>query len=403
MNGPGASDTLFAAGDVTLKLQRPHQDGRNLLAWDAADELLVAEAMAHLKPGQRVAVVDDSFGALALGLAHLDPDVVSDSAALTGALALNAAANSLGCPSVMGWDRWLDASLRADQTPQVPRYDAVILKVPRQLDYLAFLLRWCNQVLRPGGLILTGGMIKHLPDQAVRVYQELVQTEAVLPARKKARLVLCRPGTATLAGWERLWRGYTLAGFPSPLQGLPAVFSRERIDPGSRELLPLIRVHVTRLPEQAAVLDLACGNGLLGLTALANRPDLRLSFADVSSQAVMSARKNLAASGLIPADAPGRYYHADGVPEQTGPCRLILLNPPFHEGGTVGDHIALRLFAQAAGSMTPDGALLMVGNRHLGYHRSLHRFFTDVEQLQATPRFVVFRGAGPRSGRLPGT
>ena len=74
----------------------------------------------------------------------------------------------------------------------------------------------------------------------------------------------------------------------------------------------------------------------------------------------------------------------------------ILLNPPFHEGGAVGDHIALRLFAEAAGCLTGDGELLMVGNRHLGYHRSLRSFFTQVQQLHASPRFVVFRCTGPR-------
>ena len=388
-------NTRFAGGNVTLDLQRPHRGGRSLRAWDAADEQLVAEAMARLEPGQRVAVVDDSFGALALGLSRFRPDVVSDSAALAEGLALNAERNGLPCSSVTGWDERLQ-NLSGSVESEPARYDAVILKVPRQLDYLAFLLRWCNQVIRPGGWLLTGGMIKHLPDQAVRVYQELVETEAVLPARKKARLVLCRPGSPTLDGWERLWLGYNVAGLPAPVQGLPAVFSRDRLDPGSRELLPVIRHRVAALPEGSPVLDLACGNGLLGLTALAKRPDLRLSFADISSQAVISARRNLAASGFMAADNTRLVFHADGVPAQTGPFRMVLLNPPFHEGGAVGDHIALRLFAQAAQNLTADGELLMVGNRHLGYHRSLRSFFHEVGQLHASPRFVVFRGTRPR-------
>lgn len=32
----------------------------------------------------------------------------------------------------------------------------------------------------------------------------------------------------------------------------------------------------------------------------------------------------------------------------------------------------------------------MVGNRHLGYHRSLKRYFSSVVQRAASPRFVVF-------------
>jgi 16S rRNA (guanine1207-N2)-methyltransferase len=73
-----------------------------------------------------------------------------------------------------------------------------------------------------------------------------------------------------------------------------------------------------------------------------------------------------------------------------GPFELILLNPPFHDGGAVGDHIALRLFRQAAQRLAPGGRLLLVGNRHLGYHRSLRRWFSRVRQLDADPKFVVF-------------
>lgn len=386
----------FPAGTASLTLHRPHRGGRSLRAWDAADEQLVAEALKRLAPGQRVAVVDDSFGALALGLANFLPDVIADSAALAEGLALNARANRLPVPAVRSWEQELEAVARgsASSASGTARYDAVILKVPRQLEYLGFLLRWCNQVLRPGGWILAGGMIKHLPDQAVRVYQELVVTEAVLPAKKKARLVLCQPGTQTLAHWDRLWRGYPVGELPAPVQGLPAVFARDRLDIGSRELLPFIAEAVTALPPGAPVLDLACGNGLLGLVALSGRPDLAMGFADISSQAIISARVNVSAAGLERGQC--RFYHADGAPRQSGPFRMILLNPPFHEGGAVGDHIAVRLFAEAAGCLTGDGELLMVGNHHLGYHRSLRSFFTQVQQLHASPRFAVFRCTGPR-------
>jgi 16S rRNA (guanine1207-N2)-methyltransferase len=107
----------------------------------------------------------------------------------------------------------------------------------------------------------------------------------------------------------------------------------------------------------------------------------------VSSQAIASARRNV--TRLSP-EAQVTFSHRDGIAAATGQFQQILLNPPFHEGGTVGDHIALKLFAQAAGHLTPNGKLLMVGNRHLGYHRSLRRFFPYVRQLDADKRFVVF-------------
>ncbi|MFC4258609.1 class I SAM-dependent methyltransferase [Marinobacter lacisalsi] len=388
----------FPVNGGELTLQRPHRGGRGLRAWDAADEQLVAEARRRLRPGQRVAVVDDGFGALALGLADFEPTVIADSAALSQALTRNARDNNLPVPQVQSWQDEL-GPMRAGQPPSTPeaRFDAVILKVPRQLDYLEFLLRWCNQALSPDGWLLTGGMIKHLPDQAARVYQRLVTTEAVLPARKKARLVVCRAGSDALEGWAGLWKGYPVPGGGALLQALPAVFARDRLDIGTRELLPFIPDSVTALPDRARVLDLACGNGILGLGALAVRPDLSVTWADISSQAVLSARANLEASGLD--DSHCDCLHADGIPEDTAPYQRILLNPPFHEGGTVGDHIALRLFSEAASALTADGEMLIVGNRHLGYHRSLGAVFAEVRQLQATPKFVVFRASGPRVTR----
>jgi len=31
----------------------------------------------------------------------------------------------------------------------------------------------------------------------------------------------------------------------------------------------------------------------------------------------------------------------------------------------------------------------VVGNRHLGYHQTLRRYFAKVEQRAATPKFIV--------------
>lgn len=382
----------FPVGERSLDLRRPHNEGGDLRAWDAADEQLVSEARARLEPGDRVAVVDDRCGALVLGLAEFMPTVIADSATLTEAVDKNATANSLAVPVSHSW---LDeAGVGTSGDEQSHRFDAVVLKVPRQLDYLEFLLRWANRVLRPGGWLLTGGMIKHLPDQAASLYQRLVTTEAVFPARKKARMVLCRPGAGTLDDWSGLWKGYSVNDSRLFIKALPAVFARERLDIGTRELLPLLAEAVRDLPTGARVLDLACGNGVLGLAALSTRPDLVVTFADVSSQAVISARANALAWGFT--SEQYRTAHADGVPSGSGRFQRVLLNPPFHDGGVVGDHIALRLFAEAADCLEEDGELLMVGNRHLGYHRSLRSFFGDVRQLRATPKFVVFRAARPR-------
>lgn len=384
---PDMTTDLLQLAGCTLALKRPGDGGRSLRAWDAADELLLEQALHRLEQGQRVAIVDDQFGALTLGLAPLEPVAVSDSAMLAQSLALN---DGEVRPRVDS------GRLTSWLTPPSGPFDAIVLRIPRQVDYLAFLLRWANEVLVPGGLLIAGGMIKHLPDRSAQVFEPLVTTEEVCPARKKARVVVCRPGNETLANWPDLWRGYPLPDTGLQVRGLPAVFARDRLDIGTRLLLPEVARAADSLATGARVLDLACGNGVLGLAVLVRQGGARVVFADVSSQAIASARRNV--QSAFP-DAGAEFHHGDGIPSDAPAFDLILLNPPFHEGGVVGDHIALRLFQQAAKHLAPGGRMLMVGNRHLGYHRSLRRYFPQVRQLVADPKFVVFEARFQGAGR----
>ncbi|WP_278367000.1 class I SAM-dependent methyltransferase [Marinobacter salarius] len=372
----------FSGGRLPLK--RPG-GGHTLRAWDAADEQLLEQVLERCTPQShpRVLIIDDQFGALTLGLAPFSPVSFADSCLLSESLVINAPAD-LSIPAPKSWL----------EPPEGP-FDLVVMRIPRQLDYLACLLRWVNSVLAPEGKLIAGGMIKHLPSHSADVFGELVNTREVCPARKKARVVVAARGEDTLREWPDFWRGYRLSS-RYELSGMPAVFARAKLDIGSRLLLPVIERKIADLAPGARVLDLACGNGVLGLTALARNPALEIAFADVSSQAVASARQNILTA--FP-DAVASFYHSDGIPEAADRYDLVLLTPPFHEGGVVGDHIALRLFSQVARHLSPGGCMLLVGNRHLGYHRSLRHYFGQVRQLDADPKFVVFEASVQEGGR----
>ncbi|MCK0107181.1 methyltransferase [Marinobacter sp. S0848L] len=374
------SEVLEIAGK-SLVLRRPGREASSLRAWDAADELLLDEALKRATSEQRVLVIDDTFGALTIGLGEFAPVSVADSASLEAALKVNAGLNK-SLPNPQKPHSWLN--------PPDGTFDLVVMRISRHAEYLAWLLRWVNTQLSENGCLLAGGMIKHLPERSVDVFAGAVVTESVLPARKKARVVVCGRGNETLDGWPSIWKGYERDDLPARVEAMPAVFSRERLDIGTRELLPLVQPAVKALNAEACVLDLASGNGVLGLTALACREDISLTFSDVSSQAVASVQRNLERCGYR---ERAQLHHSDGVPKECGFYQLILLNPPFHEGGVVGDHIALRLFKEAAEHLAADGRVLMVGNRHLGYHRTLKRYFRTVQQRAASPRFVVFEAS----------
>ena len=403
------------------KAVRPNANAASLQAWDAADELLLQQAADWVenewledkqpagKQHPRVLVVDDNFGALTLGLWELQPVTLADSAALGPVLAHNLVLNPPLQSNLSDQPvplSWCDDPVLAPETAMATNsphsayrlnglFDLVVMRIPRYGDYLAWLLRRVNALLADDGVLLAGGMIKHLPDRSVDVFGQAVITEKVWPARKKARVVMCRKGSAELANWSPAWLGYSLAvdaGISKELSvaALPAVFARDKLDIGTRVLLPHVTQAAAALAPGARVLDLACGNGVLGLAALAVNSHLELTFSDVSSQAVISAAANAARE--FPRSTFS-FRHADGISADEGEFDLILLNPPFHEGGVVGDHIALALFAAARRYLRPGGRLLLVGNRHLGYHRSLGRFFPQVRQLDANPKFVVLEAS----------
>ncbi|MBP3934117.1 MAG: methyltransferase, partial [Pseudomonas sp.] len=70
---------------------------------------------------------------------------------------------------------------------------------------------------------------------------------------------------------------------------------------------------------------------------------------------------------------------------------VVLCNPPFHQQQVVGDFLAWRMFQQAREALVVGGALYIVGNRHLGYHSKLAKLFRGVEQVAATPKFVILK------------
>ena len=127
----------------SLILSRPGTDDPNLRAWSAADELLLHEAWSRLEaaPGSRVLVVDDHYGALTLGLSRFVPDVVADGAQLIDAITLNAKQNP-GSAAPEQIRSWLQ--------PPDSAYDLILLRIPREADYLSWLLRGRNWILVRG-------------------------------------------------------------------------------------------------------------------------------------------------------------------------------------------------------------------------------------------------------------
>ena len=159
------------------------------------------------------------------------------------------------------------------------------------------------------------------------------------------------------------------------------VFSKDRIDRGTRELLKALTVRIR--PGQR-VLDLGCGYGPIGIVLGALEPDAHVTMVDINQRACDLARQNLAANGIANAEVVCGDF-AEAVGERT--FDVIVTNPPIRAGRSV-----LRsMIDWAHAHLVPGGELFLVVRTRQGA-ASLRKYMD-----------AVFGNTDRRKGRrLPG-
>jgi len=367
-------ETPFARLDL---IRQPEQVNEPLQAFDAADEYLLAHLHEQGVPaGARMLVLNDGFGALAASLApHAQVTSSGDSHLAHLALQKNLVRNGLSVDAL--------AFVPASQAARGP-FDVVLIRVPKTLALLEEQLIRLHGQLAPDAQVIAAAMVKHLPRAAGELLEKYIGPVQASLAVKKARLLFA-----------------TVTDRPSPSSPYPTryqldeprlellnhanLFCREGMDIGTRAFLP----HLPKALGNLRVADLGCGNGVLGIVYALHNPQAQLTLVDESYMAVQSARENWQA---IQGERPVEIRPGDGLAEQPPESLdLVLCNPPFHQQQVVGDFLAWRMFTQAKTALGKGGELWIVGNRHLGYHLKLKRLFGKVEQVAATPKFVILR------------
>ena len=369
---------IFATPFAQLDLIRqPDQPNEPLQAFDAADEYLLNHVYENgLAPDSRVLILNDSFGALAASLAGQAQVTSSgDSYLAQLGLQVNLLRNQLPADSV--------TFVPSSASAQGP-FDVVLIRVPKTLALLEEQLIRLHGQLAPGAQVIAAAMIKHLPRAAGDLLERYIGPVQASLAVKKARLLIAAP-EAKPAPLSPYPTRYRLDKPAIELLNHANVFCREDLDIGTRAFLPHLPKHLSRM----RVADLGCGNGVLGIAYALGSPQAELTLVDESYMALQSAEENWrTALG----ERPVEIRAGDGLAEQAeDSLDLVLCNPPFHQQQVVGDFLAWRMFQQARAALVTGGELWIVGNRHLGYHAKLKRLFRGVEQVAATPKFVVLK------------
>jgi len=126
------------------------------------------------------------------------------------------------------------------------------------------------------------------------------------------------------------------------------VFSRSRIDPGTRLL-----IEEMLLPEKGWTLDLGCGYGPVGIAAATFNPNLHVVMADVNERAVWLARKNAKRNSLENVEVRQGFLYE---PVRDLKFETILSNPPI----AAGMKTVLPLIAQSLQHLKEEGLLQIV-------------------------------------------
>ena len=232
-----------------------------------------------------------------------------------------------------------------------------------------------------------------IDEESVRFQDSLSPLPAAPLAWKKARLIHCVFTAPELADAPQTY-SWKLDGTPWTIHNHANVFARSGLDIGARFFLQ-------HLPSdlEGEIADLGCGNGVIGLQALAQNPNASVMFTDESHMAVASSRLNVERN--LPDDIARCEFMVNNSLSGIEPDRFtaILCNPPFHQQHAITDHIAWQMFNDARRSLKYGGELYVVGNRHLDYFRKLKRAFGNCTTIATNNKFVILKATKVRKQR----
>jgi 23S rRNA (guanine1835-N2)-methyltransferase len=396
----------FFVNDKQLKLSRfpIAQVNRSLQAWDASDEYL----LNHIKGEQlitdntRVLIFNDAFGALTTSFcAPLDTDSPDNSPSnlpnkKTKIFCVNDSyVSSQGITHNINQNQLSDDNItQLTSLDSLPTdIDVILFKIPKSKSLLIEqLIQIKNSVsqadVHKDTVFIAGDRAKEIHSSTLKLFEKYLGTTTTSLAVKKARLVFCQfdqkqthnspfPTVWPLTN-NTLNRDFSISNHAN-------VYSREKLDIGARYFIE----NLPKVEPNSQVIDLGCGNGVIGLTVLADQPSACIQFVDESHMAITSAQMNIETN--LPELASQCQFHLNDCLTniKSNSVDLILCNPPFHQQTATTDHIAWQMFKDSHRVLKKGGELRIIGNRQLAYHIKLKRIFGNEKLIASNEKFVT--------------
>lgn len=321
---------------------------------------VVLQCLDTLDRGERPLVVDESTGWLAGALIARGDDPQE-------------------------WRRCAVGISMAAPWPEVTACTAAFVRLGKDKRALAMALNAAASVLAPGSAMVLFGANAEGVKSAGKALEEVAEDVATVDTRRHSRVLAGRrradiPGLrATLETWREVQQ-ITLNGRARPWVSYPGVFAGGGLDEGTAMLL----AHLPPLAPGAAVLDMACGSGIIGAAVREQLADGTVDFVDSDAVAVEAAHENVPDATVICGDglavAPRARYD------------VILSNPPIHDGVAESLAFLRRLIAEAPARLKADGVLQVVIQSRIRALPWFEAAFKEATVIAQDRRYQVIRG-----------
>ena len=362
----------------------PDLEADNLVAVDATDRLVLAEAAAAIEatpagPAGRVVIIGDRYGAMTLGAIALhgarNVRVHQDTLTSEQALVHNAVRAGLG-----------DEFRQLPVSPDLFTGATVVIgQLPKSLDALREMAQLAAAHAEADVTMFLGGRVKHMTHAMNDVLSDsFADVRASLAQQKSRVLVATRPRPTGETGVTT----YPLRALHRDLDlwvcAHGAAFAGTKVDIGTRFLLEFLdRMH----PTAGTAVDLGCGTGVIAIALARAHPQLSVLATDESAAAVSSALATVAANGLSGRVQVLRDDAMSTLADES--ADLIVCNPPFHLGTSVHAGACVKLFRAAGRVLKPEGQLWTVFNSHLPYRSELTRAVGPTRVIGRNAKFTV--------------
>lgn len=383
-------DTLFISefGAVSVSLPFKQSQGAEQ-AFNQADAYAINtlnKLTKHLSQ-YTVAIVNDSYGALYAACNQQQRIKECYSYTDEASLQFNYKHNNLSSSNIKSV-----LELSKDCV------DFVIIKIPKQLDFLELILAMLSSTTTQHGkpvTVILSGMQKYISKNYYSLIDSYLSEMEVWPGLKKAKCITAV--SSSLSESNSSLPPYNMMNFVHKLDlpeyqlqlyNLPNVFSRQHLDIGSRFFLN----HFPGINDGDNILDLATGSGVLSLFAAKQANNLTIYATDNSALGIASCKLAANAAKLtnIYPVQMNCLFECDIAPKSLD---IILCNPPFHQGHNVSDHIAHTMLEQTKPLLKSSGRLYVVGNKHLKYDKFLKKHFECVTLKQSNDKFSIFEAS----------